>query len=53
MTVQGVVYKAVSVKEKGEFGELKHVQFTLMRIVSEPTFFAKLMESLSYFGRVL
>ncbi|OAD04160.1 CCHC-type zinc finger transcription factor [Mucor lusitanicus CBS 277.49] len=53
VTVDGVVYKAVHAKECKEFGELKHVQFTLMRIVKEPTFLIDLMDSLAHYGRVL
>ncbi|KAG1122199.1 hypothetical protein G6F42_011703 [Rhizopus arrhizus] len=53
VTVNGVVYKAVLAKETREFGELKHVQFTLMRIVREPTFLVDLMDSLAYYGKVL
>ena len=49
----GVVYKAVLAKETREFGELKHVQFALMRIVREPTFLVDLMDSLAYYGKVL
>ncbi|CEP16766.1 hypothetical protein [Parasitella parasitica] len=51
--VNGVVYKASSAKETREFGELKHVQFTLLRIANQETFLFKLMESLSYYGKVL
>ncbi|KAG2189597.1 hypothetical protein INT46_008739 [Mucor plumbeus] len=53
VNIDGVVYKAVLAKETREFGELKYVQFTLMRIVREPTFLVDLMESLSYYGKVL
>ena len=53
VTVNGMVYKAVHAKESKEFGELKHVQFTLMRIVKEPTFLHDLIQSLSFYGRVL
>lgn len=53
VTVNGVVYKAAYAKECREFGDLKHVQFTLMRIVKEPTFLLDLIKSLSYYGRVL
>lgn len=53
INIDGVVYKAVLAKETREFGELKYVQFTLMRIVREPTFLVDLMESLAYYGKVL
>lgn len=55
VTVSGVVYKASICKGSTEFGDdLKHVQFTLMRIVVDKTIFlSDLMESLSYFGKVL
>jgi hypothetical protein len=53
VTHKGIVYKASSTRETKEFGDLKHVQFTLMRIVKDPAFVGKLLESLSYFGRVL
>jgi hypothetical protein len=53
VTVNDMVFKAVHAKECKEFGELKHVQFTLMRIVREPTFLHDLMVSLSKYGRVL
>lgn len=53
VTVQGVVYKASSNRETTEFGEVKHVQFTLLRMVDKSTFLHDLMQSLSYFGRVL
>lgn len=53
VNVDGIIYKAVLARESKEFGELKHVQFTLMRIVKEPTFLKDLMDSLSYYGKVL
>jgi len=53
VTVQGVVYKASTSKESAEFGDLKHVQFTLLRMTQKATFLADLMESLSYYGKVL
>ncbi|KAK4513041.1 uncharacterized protein ATC70_000078 [Mucor velutinosus] len=53
VTVQGVVYKASTSKESAEFGDVKHVRFTLMRMVDKTTFLSDLMESLSYFGKVL
>lgn len=54
LTVQGVVYKASSTRESTEYGELKHVQFTLLpRMVDQDTFLHDLMESLSYYGKVL
>lgn len=53
VNIGGIVYKAVFAHESKEFGELKHVQFTLMRIIKEPTFLRDLMVSLSYYGRVL
>ena len=53
VTVQGVVYKASTSKESAEFGDLKHVQFTLLRMTQQATFLADLMESLSYYGKVL
>ncbi|KAJ2239598.1 hypothetical protein GGI13_007964, partial [Coemansia sp. RSA 455] len=53
VNVNGIMYKAVLARESREFGDLKHVQFTLMRIVREPTFLRDLMASLSYYGRVL
>ncbi|KAK4521565.1 uncharacterized protein ATC70_007326 [Mucor velutinosus] len=53
VNVNGMVYKAVHAKECKEFGDLKFVQFTLMRIVKEPTFLHDLIKSLSFYGRVL
>ncbi|KAK4508934.1 uncharacterized protein ATC70_013206 [Mucor velutinosus] len=37
VNVNGMVYKAVHAKECKEFGDLKFVQFTLMRIFKEPS----------------
>ena len=53
VTVQGVVYKASSSRESAEFGDLKHVQFTIFRMTEMATFLHDLMESLFYYGRVL
>ncbi|EPB83586.1 hypothetical protein HMPREF1544_09688 [Mucor circinelloides 1006PhL] len=53
VTVQVVVYKAFTSKESAEFGDLKHVQFTLLRMTQQATFLADLMESLSYYGKVV
>jgi hypothetical protein len=51
--VQGVMYKASSSRESAEFGDIKHVQLTLLRMTEKETFLHDVMESLSYFGRVL
>lgn len=53
VTVNGLVYKACSSRESKESGELKHVQFTLLKISKDPAFIGKLIESLSYYGQVL
>ncbi|CEP12684.1 hypothetical protein [Parasitella parasitica] len=53
VSIQGVVYKALSTKERAKLGELMHVQFTLLRMVDQTTLIHDLMESLSYYGRVL
>ncbi|CEP09063.1 hypothetical protein, partial, partial [Parasitella parasitica] len=49
VSIQGVVYKALSTKERAKLGELMHVQFTLLRMVDQTTFIHDLMESLSYY----
>lgn len=50
VTVQGVMYKASSSRESAEFGDLKHVQFTILRMTEMSTFLHDLMESLGSFA---
>jgi hypothetical protein len=47
------VHKASTTRETAEFGNLKHVNLTLLRMVDKTTFLSDLLESLSYYGKVL
>ncbi|CEP13562.1 hypothetical protein [Parasitella parasitica] len=53
VSIQGVVYKALSTKERAKLGELMHVQFTLLHMVDPTTLIHDLMESQSCYSRVL
>jgi hypothetical protein len=55
VSINDVVYKASPTKKTKttKYGELTHVQFTLLRMVDQNIFLADLIESISYYGRVL
>lgn len=53
VTVNGIVYQAYSSGKSKDFGDLKHVQFTLLKIAKDSAFIGRLIESLSYYGHVL
>ncbi|CEP12682.1 hypothetical protein [Parasitella parasitica] len=53
LSIDGITYRAVLPQEPQDYSKVKQVQFTLMRIVTDPAFLLDLIRSLSHYGRVL